>query len=107
VRTRNTLFTTEPNGDISNLFNVKLINKTNDTLHFEYRIVGKNAQFNWIGHRQTLAPGEMKDGELIITIPAIELPEQRNNLTVEFYGNNKKLTTEKLVFIGPFNKKQQ
>jgi cytochrome c oxidase accessory protein FixG len=107
VRTRNTLFTTEPNGDISNLFNVKLINKTNDTLHFEYRIVGKNAQFNWIGHRQTLAPGEMKDGELIITIPANELPEQRNNLTVEFYGNNKKLTTEKLVFIGPFNKKQQ
>jgi cytochrome c oxidase accessory protein FixG len=107
VRTRNTLFTTEPNGNISNLFNVKLINKTNDTLHFEYRIVENNAQFNWIGHKQILAPGEMKDGELIITIPANELPDQRNNLTIEFYGNNKKLTTEKLVFIGPFNKKQQ
>jgi cytochrome c oxidase accessory protein FixG len=105
VRTRNTLFTTETNGDISNLFNVKLINKTSDSLHFEYRIEGVHATFNWIGHKRVLAPGELINGELIISIPAQELTQQRNNLVLNFYANNEKLGSEKLVFIGPFIKK--
>jgi cytochrome c oxidase accessory protein FixG len=105
VRTRNTLFTTETNGDISNLFNVKLINKTSDTLKFQFKIEGMNANFNWIGHKQLLAPGELVNGELIISIPAHELTQQRNNLTLEFYVNNEKLGSEKFVFIGPYLKK--
>ena len=60
VRTRNTLFTVEPDGKIGNLYNIKLINKTSEEMNIEFKIEGKNAHFDWIGHHHNLEAGEMK-----------------------------------------------
>ena len=101
VRTRNTLFTVEPNGTIGNLYNIKLINKTSDEMNIEFKIEGKNASFDWIGHQNELQPGEMKNGELFIYVPVNELPSQRNDVKLEIYSNGELMATEKLVLLAP------
>lgn len=101
VRTRNTLFTVEPNGTIGNLYNIKLINKTSDEMNIEFKIEGKNASFDWIGHQNKLQPGEMKNGELFIYVPVNELPSQRNDVKLKIYSNGELMATEKLVLLAP------
>lgn len=101
VRTRNTLFTVEPNGEIGNLYNIKLINKTSDEMNIEFKIEGKNARFDWIGHQNKLQPGEMKNGELFVYVPVEELPSQRNDVKLEIYSNGELKATENLVLLAP------
>jgi len=101
VRTRNTLFTVEPDGKIGNLYNIKLINKTSDEMNIEFKIEGKNASFDWIGHQNKLQPGDMKNGELFVYVPVEELPLQRNDVKLEIYSNGELKATEKLVLLAP------
>ena len=101
VRTRNTLFTVEPDGKIGNLYNIKLINKTSDEMNIEFKIEGKNASFDWIGHQNKLQPGEMKNGELFVYVPVEELPSQRNDVELEIYSNGELKATENLVLLAP------
>jgi cytochrome c oxidase accessory protein FixG len=101
VRTRNTLFTVEPDGEIGNLYNIKLINKTSDEMNIEFKIEGKNARFDWIGHQNKLQPGEMKNGELFVYVPVEELPSQRNDVKLEIYSNGELKATENLVLLAP------
>jgi cytochrome c oxidase accessory protein FixG len=101
VRTRNTLFTVEPDGKIGNLYNIKLINKTSDEMNIEFKIEGKNASFDWIGHQNKLQPGEMKNGELFVYVPVEELPSQRNDVKLEIYSNGELKATENLVLLAP------
>jgi cytochrome c oxidase accessory protein FixG len=101
VRTRNTLFTVEPNGTIGNLYNIKLINKTSEEMNLEFKVEGKNASFDWIGHQNKLLSGEMKNGELFIYVPLDELPSQRNRVELEIYSNGELKATEKLVLLAP------
>lgn len=101
VRTRNTLFTVEPDGKIGNLYNIKLINKTSNEMNIEFRIEGKNASFDWIGHQNKLQSGEMKNGELFIYVPVDELPSQRNDVKLEIYSNGELKATENLVLLAP------
>ena len=101
VRTRNTLFTVESDGKIGNLYNIKLINKTSDEMNLEFKIEGKHASFDWIGHQNKLQSGEMKNGELFIYVPVDELPSQRNKVKLEIYSNGELKATEKLVLLAP------
>jgi hypothetical protein len=101
VRTRNTLFTVEPDGKIGNLYNIKLINKTSEEMILEFKVEGKNASFDWIGHQNKLQSGEMKNGELFIYVPVDELPSQRNKVKLEIYSNGELKATEKLVLLAP------
>jgi cytochrome c oxidase accessory protein FixG len=101
VRTRNTLFTVEPDGSIGNLYNIKLINKTSDEMNIEFKIKGKHAHFDWIGHHYNLEAGEMKNGELFIYVPLNELPSQRNRVELEIYSNGELKATENLVLLAP------
>ena len=101
VRTRNTLFTVEPDGKIGNLYNIKLINKTSDEMNLEFKIEGKHASFDWIGHQNKLQSGEMKNGELFIYVPVDELPSQRNKVKLEIYSNGELKATEHLVLLAP------
>ena len=101
VRTRNTLFTVESDGKIGNLYNIKLINKTSDEMNIEFKIEGKNASFDWIGHQTKLQPGEMKNGELFVYVPVEELPSQRNDVKLEIYSNGELKATENLVLLAP------
>jgi cytochrome c oxidase accessory protein FixG len=101
VRTRNTLFTVEPNGTIGNLYNIKLINKTSEEMNLEFKVEGKNASFDWIGHQNKLLSGEMKNGELFIYVPLDELPSQRNRVELEIYSNGELKATEHLVLLAP------
>jgi cytochrome c oxidase accessory protein FixG len=101
VRTRNTLFTVEPDGEIGNLYNIKLINKTSEEMNIEFKIEGKHAHFDWIGHHHNLEAGEMKNGELFIYVPLDELPSQRNRVELEIYSNGELKATENLVLLAP------
>ncbi len=101
VRTRNTLFTVEPDGTIGNLYNIKLINKTSDEMNIEFKIEGKHAHFDWIGHQNKLQAGEMKNGELFVYVPVEELPSQRNDVKLEIYSNGELKATENLVLLAP------
>jgi cytochrome c oxidase accessory protein FixG len=101
MRTRNTLFTTEKDGTIGNLFNVKLINKTNDTLHFNFQIEGQEAHFDWVGHKQILGPQEMKNGELFIYLPVNALSGSKTKILLQVLDGEKIVAKEKLNFIGP------
>ena len=70
-------------------------------MNIEFRIEGKNASFDWIGHQNKLQSGEMKNGELFIYVPVEELPSQRNDVKLEIYSNGELKATENMVLLAP------
>jgi cytochrome c oxidase accessory protein FixG len=105
IRARGTLFTTETDGSISNLYNVKLINKTEDEMKIELRLKDHEGTVKWIGHEPNIPPAGTLDAEFFLTVSGQEIKEQKNKWKMECYVNGEKIGSDNITFIAPHQKK--
>lgn len=107
VRARGTLFYTESDGRISNLYNVKVINKTKSDLPLDFIIVSGGAEIRLVGNENVVAKaGDYIDTQFFIVQPPEHIDHQTTKLEVEVWSQGKLITEEKTTFIGPSHKGQ-
>ncbi len=88
---------------LSNLFEAKIINKTNTSLPIELRVEGIDGEIKMIGTEKIiLKPEALNDFTFFLEIPKSEIPERSNNITIGIYSNGRKLQSVKTKFLGPF-----
>ena len=96
------IFTTETDGSISNLYNIKLINKTEGDLPIELKLKDRVGTVKWVGKQQIVIPAASSmDAEFFLTVPGNAIPEQKNKWKMECWSNGKKIGSDNINFIAP------
>ena len=102
IRARGSLFQIEKDGHISNLYNVKFINKTRQDLQIELKLKDQNGEVRWIGKNNvTIQKESSMDEEFFLVVSPEDISTQKNKWKLECWSNEQKLSSENITFIAP------
>jgi cytochrome c oxidase accessory protein FixG len=105
LRTPGMLFQTLPNGNISNLYNFELVNKTFNNISVEAISKTKGVSIKIIGNDNhfLIKKQEILKGALFVEIPQNEIKSAKTNIEIDFVSNGKVIEKVKTNFLGPNN----
>lgn len=101
LRAPGMLFQEHPNGEISNLYNIKLINKTDIEMPIELNIPSEIAEIRMVGESIIVAPQSV--GEAVFFIFFMNKTNLRSqvDLEIEVTSNGKLIEIVTTSFVGP------
>lgn len=100
------LFQKQENNMISNLYNIKIINKTHTSVPVTLKLEMGNGTIKMIGKDMMVNKDSKTESEFFILIPKDKIKERKTKLLVGVYFRGKKLETVKTTFLGPVSLKQ-
>lgn len=102
LRAPGLLFTQTADGQIENLYTLKLVNKTMRNLPVQLRLENEVGQLEVMGVKELIVPaGELKETSILISMPKAALDGATTKLRVSVYSGDKKMQTVKTIFTGP------
>lgn len=101
LRTPGMLFQKQENNRISNLYNVKLINKTHKPVPVQLKLESGSGTIKMIGKDVVVDRESKAETEFFIILPKGEIKGRKTILQVGVYSGDKKLETIKTTFLGP------
>ncbi len=101
LRTPGLLYQENNDNTISNVYNVKIVNKTHQDKELQIKLLSHNGRIELAGNRIFVEDQAMFQTTMLLFIPREEIT--RDKLTVEFgiYGDDKLIETYKVTFVGP------
>lgn len=108
VRTRGQLYQERGTDSISNLYNIKIINKTIKNIPVTLKLendFGKTGHVQLIGTENILLKEEdQATGSFFIVLPRNVIDKRKLRLKIGLYEGDKKVTSISTNFMGPFSK---
>jgi len=108
VRTRGQLYQERGTDSISNLYNIKIINKTIKDIPVTLKLegdIGKSGHVQLIGNSNILLKEEdQATGSFFIVLPRNVIEKRKLKLSIGLYEGDKKVTSISTNFMGPFSK---
>jgi cytochrome c oxidase accessory protein FixG len=102
LRAKGTNYVLNQNGDIVNVYTVKLINKSFDKMNITFKTQGYHGKFKFIGCDSLIVnPEGILEGTFLLEIPKNEIKESKNKIIIGIYSGNEKLNDAKTNFSGP------
>ena len=102
LRTPGMMYQEQEGGRISNLYNYKIINKTNEQMALNFRMEGDKGEIQMVGTEDLLLPAQgTTEGALFILVDKKELEGVSQNFSIGIYHNNRLLKTVETKFLGP------
>lgn len=102
LRAPGSLFQQMPDGHISNLYTVRVVNKTSREMPVELRLENPRGDLIVMGQGNlTVAPQKTFENSVLIELDASVMNSGSTPLVLGVYSNGKKLQTLKTAFIGP------
>jgi len=101
LRAKGMLYQEQPNDQVSNLYTIKLINKTRDSMPVDVRIENMVGKVEIVGKALGVKKEGMNQGEFFVYINKNLIKQRKTKLVLGIYTNNKKVKTIKTSFLGP------
>jgi cytochrome c oxidase accessory protein FixG len=101
LRTPGMLYHKQDDGRISNLYNYKLINKTNRDMELEIRLLGDAGEMKLVGTNLFIERQGKAEGALFIIFPRDEIVDKKIKVKLGIFANGELIETTKTTFIGP------
>lgn len=102
LRAKGMLYQEQPNDQLSNLFTIKLVNKTREALPVELKVENfKDYKIQLIGKDIQVKPEAVTMGEFFVYLNKKDLVERKVKLEIGVYSQGKKIKTVKTNFLGP------
>ncbi len=101
LRAKGMLFQERENDQISNLYTIKLVNKTRDSLPVELRVENMNGRIEVVGKELFVKKEDVSQGEFFVYVNKNDLTDRKTELKIGVYSNDKKIKTVKTNFLGP------
>jgi cytochrome c oxidase accessory protein FixG len=102
LRAPGALFQEMPNGNISNLYLLKLINKSNEEVPVELRLEDSQGSIQVMGKELVVPAQKSAETSVLIELAREDLTGNRTEIQVGVFGpDDKRLQTVKTGFIGP------
>jgi len=104
LRTPGLMYQKQPDGRISNLYNVQIINKTFQKIPVKLQLKDPAGEIKFVGKELSEVPEQgLVEGEFFVIIPSTEIKTLKTQLTFEIISNQKEVTAVKTNFLGPNN----
>jgi polyferredoxin len=101
LRAPGALFQQMPDGRYSNLYTVKVVNKTSRPIPVDLRLEQKQGRLQVLGGDITVAPEKLAETSVLIELDPAEMRPGTTPLQVGVYSEGHRLQTIKTSFIGP------
>lgn len=101
LRTPGFLFQENENNTISNVYNIKIVNKTHDEIPLEIRLISQNGEIKMAGNTMVIKDQSMFESTFILFIPEGQLKSDNTKVEFGIFSNNKLVETYKTTFVGP------
>lgn len=102
LRTPGQIFQALPDGRISNLYNIKLANKTRKSVTVTLKVENMAGEIQVIGDKDvTVAPGSYFQAPFFVKIDRNLIERRKTMLVIGVYEGNKKLEKDQTTFFGP------
>ncbi|OFY85405.1 MAG: cytochrome c oxidase accessory protein CcoG [Bacteroidetes bacterium RIFCSPLOWO2_12_FULL_35_15] len=104
-RTPGMLYQEQPNNRISNLYNIKIINKTRDFKPVKLQSETEGAELIMVGNNPIKVEKEnISNGAFFIYMDRDKIKNRKTKLTIGVYSNGEKITTVSTNFLGPISR---
>ncbi|MGN6552576.1 MAG: FixG Ig-like domain-containing protein, partial [Verrucomicrobiota bacterium] len=90
-----------PDGHLSNLYTVKVINKTSREIPVQFKLENVAGDLLLMGGEMIVPPQKLLENAVLIELPAATLKPGVTPLVIGVYSDGKRLQTLKTSFIGP------
>ena len=102
LRAKGILYQEQPNNQLSNLFTIKLVNKTRHQLPVELKIENfKNYKLQLIGKEILVKKEGVTESAFFVFLNKKDILTRKVKLEIGIYTNKKKIKTLKTTFLGP------
>lgn len=96
-------YTEQANGNITNLYKAKVINKTNKELPYTFKLENINGEIIKVGNDgDVLQPETLHEINFLVNIPKDNIHDRKTEIKIGVYSGDEKVQTIKTSFLGPF-----
>ena len=102
LRTPGMLYQKKENDRISNLYNLKIINKTKEAMEMELKLLNMDGELELVGNGDLkIEPQGVTEGVLFIILKNEDIRSMKTELKVGVFSNGELIETVKTNFMGP------
>lgn len=101
LRTPGLLYQVYNNNTISNVYNIKIVNKTHEEMPLEIRLISHKGEIKMAGNSMNIKDQSRFESTFILLIPKSELSGDKTKVEFGIYSNNELIETYKTTFVGP------
>ncbi|MFA9390454.1 MAG: cytochrome c oxidase accessory protein CcoG [Prolixibacteraceae bacterium] len=101
LRTSGSLYQVQENGDIVNIYNMKIINKTNNNLPIDIKLLQPEGSIKRISPSDTLFRNNMMEDVILLSIHKSNLKKGSNKISFGIFINNEMVEEVKTAFLAP------
>ncbi len=101
LRAPGVLYQEMADGYISNLYTVKIVNKTFKKLPVEFRLKSLPGRINVVGSKLVVPPDGLAESALFVELPRDQIHSENAKVTIEVLSGGKVLDEVKTTFIAP------
>lgn len=102
LRTPGGMFQETQAGDITNVYNVQIVNKTMHEYPLEFRLVSHDGDIMTAGNTMTVPSRELAKGVLVVSIPKEDIHDRKTEVEIEVWSGDQKLNETTASFLGPY-----
>jgi cytochrome c oxidase accessory protein FixG len=101
LRTAGQIFQTLPDGRISNLYSIKLANKTRKDIPITLKLEGMAGEVSLIGNALTVPAESYFQSPFFVKIRAEQIENRKTKIRIGVYQGHKRIESAETTFIGP------
>jgi polyferredoxin len=105
LRTPGMLFQEIDSSHISNLYNIKLLNKTHKDISVKLKLKDRRGEIKMIGKDIVINKVSKAESSFFIILPKEAIHDRKTSVLVHVYSGKEKLQTVKTTFLGPITLK--
>lgn len=103
ARAKNQTYQELPNNRISNLFEAKIINKTNKEIPIELKLNNGFGEIKMVGSKTIILKKEaINEVTFFMEIPKQKIVKRSTSVEIDVFSNGEKIQTVNTKFLGPF-----
>ncbi|MEP0365359.1 MAG: cytochrome c oxidase accessory protein CcoG [Cyclobacteriaceae bacterium] len=103
LRTPGMMYQDRPDGTVTNLYQVKMVNKTNESHPVEFKLIEPKGKIEMVGDNINLEIQGIGAGAFFIVVNPEDLDGISTNVKVGVYSEGELIETVKTRFLGPAN----
>jgi cytochrome c oxidase accessory protein FixG len=86
---------------ISNVYNVKIVNKTHNQMSLEMKLISHDGEIRMAGNSMTIKDQDMFESTFLLFIPKEQIKSNKTEIKFGIYSNNELIETYKTTFVSP------
>jgi cytochrome c oxidase accessory protein FixG len=101
LRAKGMLYQERANNEVSNLFTIKFVNKTRDSMPVILKVENFDARIEVMGKSLSAKSEDVSQGEFFVYLKKKDVVNRKTKLLIGVYSAGKKIKTVKTNFLGP------